>query len=167
MQHLQDKSKFIFYGVEVRKLKKQFYTLGESSLAPVGSHCILELFGCPGALLNDLEFIQIAVQKAAQSANTTLLKEVSYQFKPHGVTALALLSESHISIHSWPESGYMAVDVFTCGTHTKPERACQSLIEAFQASNHSLITLHRGQFAPTMRSTIQRLDTQAPTELSA
>jgi S-adenosylmethionine decarboxylase len=59
------------------------------------------------------------------------------------VTGLALLAESHISIHTWPESGYAAVDVFTCGDHTMPERACQVLIEELQSGHHKLTSFRR------------------------
>jgi S-adenosylmethionine decarboxylase len=139
-------------------MKKQFYSPNQVASLPIGSHCILELFGCPSALLDDVQFIQNTIKEAVKKAKATLLEEVSYQFEPFGVTALALLSESHISIHTWPETGYIAVDVFTCGQHTQPELACLCFIEAFQASNHSLMTIHRGQFAPTIRSTIQNLE---------
>ena len=53
------------------------------------------------------------------------MHKIHHRFEPQGVTGLALLAESHISIHTWPESGYAAVDVFTCGDHTMPENACQ------------------------------------------
>jgi S-adenosylmethionine decarboxylase len=59
------------------------------------------------------------------------------------VTGLALLAESHISIHTWPESGYAAVDVFTCGDHTMPERACQVLWEELGAGHHKLTSFRR------------------------
>ena len=54
------------------------------------------------------------------------------------MTGLALLAESHISIHTWPETGYAAVDVFTCGDHTMPDRACQELREKLRAGRHAL-----------------------------
>ncbi len=99
-------------------------------------HCILELYDCPANLLDDACYIQQMLREAAQKAKSTLLGEVSHQFEPHGVTALALLAESHISIHTWPETGYVAVDVFTCGSHTQPEAACTFLIQALQAGRH-------------------------------
>jgi S-adenosylmethionine decarboxylase len=117
--------------------------LGDRSLAPVGMHCILELYDCPANLLNDLEFIQQTLRTAAEKACSTLLGEVAHQFNPHGVTALALLAESHISVHTWPELGYVAADVFTCGTHTQPETACAFMITAFQAEHHCLYSLPR------------------------
>jgi S-adenosylmethionine decarboxylase len=117
--------------------------LGDKPLAPVGTHCILELYDCPSKLLNDASYIQASLQEAAKQAESTLLREVLHQFDPQGVTALALLAESHISIHTWPEKGYAAVDVFTCGQHTKPEQACYYLIQVLKAEQHSLCTLQR------------------------
>jgi S-adenosylmethionine decarboxylase len=70
------------------------------------------------------------------------------------VTGLALLAESHISIHTWPESGYAAVDVFTCGDHTMPERACEVLVEELGALRHKLTSFRRetpGSIAATPR----------------
>jgi S-adenosylmethionine decarboxylase len=124
---------------------------GDITLIPVGTHCILELYGCPEHLLNDVVVIKQALKEAAKSARSTLLDEVSYQFSPHGVTALALLAESHISIHTWPERGYLAADVFTCGEHTKPEDACQFLLETFRAQNHSFLKLPRGRSITDIR----------------
>jgi S-adenosylmethionine decarboxylase len=117
--------------------------LGDKSLAPVGMHCILELYGCPSSLLDDPSFIRKHLQEAAKQAKSTLLGEVLHEFEPQGVTALMLLAESHISIHTWPERGYAAVDVFTCGQHTEPEKACLYLADVFQAREHSLSKVPR------------------------
>jgi S-adenosylmethionine decarboxylase len=73
-----------------------------------------------------------------QRAGATLLQLISHRFDPQGVTGLALLAESHLSIHTWPESGYAAVDVFTCGDHTMPELACNELVQALEAGRYSL-----------------------------
>lgn len=109
----------------------------------VGTHCILELYGCPATVLNDASKIQRSLREASRVADSTLLGEIHHAFQPHGVTALALLAESHISVHTWPETGYAAVDVFTCGAHTMPEKACVYLVEALQASNYTLQTVAR------------------------
>lgn len=122
---------------------------------PVGVHCMLELYGCPVELLNDIEFIKQTLADAAEIARSTLLERISHQFLPHGVTALALLAESHISIHTWPENGYIAADVFTCGEHTKPVDACQFIARAFKSSKHLLMKLPRGQFSPTVQPHIE------------
>jgi S-adenosylmethionine decarboxylase len=109
----------------------------------IGKHCILELYDCNHERLDDEAFLRDAITDAAKRAGATLLHLVTHHFEPQGVTGLALLAESHISIHTWPESGYAAVDVFTCGDHTMPERACQVLIEALEAGNHKLTSFRR------------------------
>ncbi|MEB3272724.1 MAG: adenosylmethionine decarboxylase [Prochlorothrix sp.] len=116
--------------------------LGDNSVTPIGTHCILELYGCPSSLLDDPAFITQALRDAAVAAEATLLSEVVHEFDPQGVTGLALLSESHISIHTWPEMHYAAVDVFTCGS-SKPEKGCYYLMEVLQASDHSLQVIKR------------------------
>ncbi|MGG6296663.1 adenosylmethionine decarboxylase [Leptolyngbya sp. AN02str] len=126
-------------------MNDKFASLNEFDSIPVGKHCILELYGCPAHLLNNVRFIEKSLREAAKHAQSTFLKRVSYRFNPHGVTALVLLAESHISVHTWPESGFIAADVFTCGEHTQPERACNYLIAVFEAQKHSLITMPRGR----------------------
>lgn len=109
----------------------------------VGKHCILELYDCDCARLDDEDFLRSAISNAALRAGATLLQLISHRFLPHGVTGLALLAESHISIHTWPESGYAAVDVFTCGDHTMPETACRVLVDELRAERHILRSFRR------------------------
>lgn len=109
----------------------------------VGRHCIYELQGGDPHLLDDEDFIKDAMKQAAEASGATLLGMVSHKFEPQGVTAVALLSESHISIHTWPEHGYAAVDAFTCGEHTNPEAACRSLRESLKATSGSMKLLSR------------------------
>ena len=71
----------------------------------VGKHCILELYNCDPAKLDDEAFLRTAITSAAKRAGATLLNLITHRFEPQGVTGLALLAESHISIHTWPESG--------------------------------------------------------------
>jgi S-adenosylmethionine decarboxylase len=111
--------------------------------AMVGKHCILELYGCDVARLDDEDFLRATLSVAARRAGATLLNLITHRFEPQGVTGLALLAESHISIHTWPESGYAAVDVFTCGDHTMPERACSLLARELGASGRKLTSLRR------------------------
>jgi S-adenosylmethionine decarboxylase len=113
-------------------------------LANIGTHCIVELYGCPRELLNDEQFVKDALREATSHGLATLMGEVSHRFDPQGVTALALLAESHISIHTWPEHGYAAADIFTCGDHANPQKASDFLIMKFQAERHSLTKLVRG-----------------------
>ena len=120
----------------------------------IGKHCILELYDCNHERLDDEAFLRDSITDAAKRAGATLLHLVTHHFEPQGVTGLALLAESHISIHTWPESGYAAVDVFTCGDHTMPEQACQVLIEALEAGNHKLTSFRRE--TPTAIAEAQR-----------
>lgn len=118
--------------------------LGFGTLETTGTHCMVELYGCPPELLNDENAIKLALREAVDEGFADLLDEVSHQFTPQGVTALGLLSESHISIHTWPEHGYAAADVFTCGQRAKAEKACRYLVDALQADRHEFIKLIRG-----------------------
>jgi len=109
----------------------------------VGKHCILELYGCDSAKLDDEAFLRDTITAAAKRAGATLLNLITHRFEPQGVTGLALLAESHISIHTWPESGYAAVDVSTCGDHTMPEKACAVLAAELSANDHKLTSFRR------------------------
>ena len=111
-------------------------SIGDTDL--VGKHCILELYDCDQARLDDEAFLRTTITNAAKRAGATLLNLITHRFEPQGVTGLALLAESHISIHTWPETGYAAVDVFTCGDHTMPEQACQVLAEELRAGRSAL-----------------------------
>jgi len=111
---------------------------------PIGSHCILELYGCPATLLSSREGVQQALQAAARAAGAHLVEVLAHGFEPRGVTALGLLAESHVAIHTWPEVGYAACDVFTCGAHVAPEQACLYLAQAMQAEHYTLKRLPRG-----------------------
>jgi len=116
---------------------------GLDATAPVGKHCILELYHCNPQKLDDEDFLRNTITAAVLQAGATLLNLITHQFEPQGVTGLALLAESHLSIHTWPEAGYAAVDVFTCGDHTMPERACERLWRDLEATSHSLRSFRR------------------------
>jgi len=113
-------------------------------VATLGSHTILELYDCPSDLLDDEYQVRAFVREAATRARCTLLGELSHHFEPQGVTAIALLAESHISAHTWPEAGYVAVDIFTCGESTLPEEAARYLCRMFEARRHEIRRLERG-----------------------
>jgi len=126
-----------------------------SAVNMVGKHCILELYECDASKLNDEAFLRTTITTSAKLAGATLLNLITHRFEPQGVTGLALLAESHISIHTWPENGYAAVDVFTCGNHTMPERACEILCRELVARDFSLKTFQReapGALTNTIRN---------------
>ena len=115
----------------------------EEKLSHQGKHCLLELYKCDYEKLNDESFLRCSLNRAAKLANATVLNLISNKFEPQGVTAIALLSESHISIHTWPESNYSAIDIFTCGQNMLPELASQYLIDVLKAEEHSLRVFER------------------------
>ncbi len=112
-------------------------------MSHVGVHCIMEIYGCPHEILDDHAFIQSALKDAAKRAGATWLGEASHRFEPQGVTALGLLAESHITVHTWPEVGYAAADCFTCGDHTIAEEACRHLARALKANRSELVRIPR------------------------
>ena len=125
----------------------------EKKLTHQSKHLLLELYRCDCEKLNDESFLRCNLNKAAKLANATVLNIVSNKFEPQGVTAIALLAESHISIHTWPESNYSAVDIFTCGTNMLPELAGQYLIESLMAKEHSLRVIERNPPVEVFRQT--------------
>ena len=97
-------------------------------------HILFTLKGCPFDLLDDELYIREVLVNATQLTESTLLDISSYKFSPCGVTAIALLAESHISIHTWPETGVAKCDIFTCGDKCLPEKAVEYMKEAFKAT---------------------------------
>ncbi|MFZ9728828.1 MAG: adenosylmethionine decarboxylase, partial [Candidatus Nanopelagicaceae bacterium] len=81
----------------------------------MGKHYLLNLYGCPFDRLDNSLFLMELLENAAAASGATVCETIFKQFDPQGVTVLCLLSESHISIHTWPEKGEAAVDIFTCG----------------------------------------------------
>jgi S-adenosylmethionine decarboxylase len=116
-----------------------------------GKHFILEMYDCPTGPLNDPAFVRRALREAVKESGCTLVDDVVHQFEPQGVTGLAILAESHISIHTWPEAEYAAADVFTCGQKADPAKACAYLVRAFRAGQHTQTELARGELIATLR----------------
>ena len=125
--------------------KKQIYSSlsNDDKLRHQSKHLLLELYRCDYEKLNDESFLRCSLNRAAKLAKATVLNLMSNKFEPQGVTAIALLAESHISIHTWPESNYSAVDIFTCGQNMLPELASQYLIKVLNAEEHSLRVIER------------------------
>ena len=123
----------------------------DEKLIHQSKHLLLELYKCDNEKLNDESFLRCTLNRAAKLANATVLNLISKKFEPQGVTAIALLAESHISIHTWPESNYSAVDIFTCGQNMLPELASQYLLEALKAEEHSLRVIERDPPAAVLK----------------
>ncbi len=108
----------------------------------VGRHVICEFWGASN--LQEAEHTEHALQHAVDAGGATLIKTVVHQFSPHGVTAVAVLAESHLSIHTWPEMGYAAVDYFTCGSHVDTDAMLASLRSSYLPERVETRELARG-----------------------
>jgi len=100
-----------------------------------GRHLILDLDGCDPLILDDYGLLTEFMENAMYLAGANLLHLIGEKFQPQGVTLLALLSESHSSIHTWPELGYAAIDLYTCGDTTNTQKAADFLIKECKATN--------------------------------
>ena len=98
-----------------------------------GRHLILDLYGCDSGILDDYEELQRLLETSLVMANATILRIIGEKFKPQGVTLLALLAESHASVHTWPCEGYCAIDLYTCGDKTQTHRAAEFLKKKLKA----------------------------------
>lgn len=97
----------------------------------MGHHILVSLYGISFGLLDDLDAIRAAFERAVETCGATVLNRFSHQFHPQGVTIVYALAESHISIHTFPETGSCAIDVYTCG-HMDSKKGMQVLIDHFK-----------------------------------
>jgi S-adenosylmethionine decarboxylase len=110
----------------------------------LGIHNLIELYGCEYGRINKTERVESFMVEAALESGATVVDKVFHQFSPHGISGVVIISESHLAIHTWPEFGYAAVDVFTCGDTIDHARLQQALIGFFQAKSHTVTTIFRG-----------------------
>lgn len=108
-----------------------------------GRHLVVEYRGCDLAVLDNDEVLRSAMEAAATAADTTVVKTVVHRFAPQGVSVVVVIEESHLSLHTWPEAGYAAVDFYTCG-ECDPIRAHDVLVKALRADEAEIMLLHRG-----------------------
>jgi len=113
-------------------------------LNALGTHLLIEFYDCDKKALNDERFIEKLFIKAAQEAKATVVEQVFHKFSPHGVSGVVVISESHLAVHTWPEYGYAAVDVFTCGTEIDPWIAQQVIREGLKSENSTAMEMKRG-----------------------
>ena len=113
----------------------------------LGRHLLLELNDCDREVLDDLDYIRQAMRGAAKQAGATIVGESFHKFDPIGVTGIVAIAESHLCIHTWPEYGYAAADVFTCGDDFDPHQAAELLIEKLSCVHPSITEIQRGQLA--------------------
>lgn len=110
----------------------------------LGRHLLVELQECDRMALNDLDFIRDAMITAAVTCGAAVLGDSFHRFSPQGVSGVVVIAESHLSIHTWPEYGYAAVDIFTCGTTVEPEKAAETLIAKLGSKTTSQTEIQRG-----------------------
>ena len=120
------------------------YFAGQGDEVYAGRHLILDLWEAKG--LDDIDYMESVLREAVEASGATLLHFHLHHFTPNdGISGVAVLAESHISVHTWPERDYAAFDIFMCG-EARPEVAAKVIADAFKPGQHELKTLIRGRF---------------------
>ena len=110
----------------------------------LGIHLLIELCSCNSAKINDVDYIEKIMVQAAETAGAKVLKTAFQDFNPQGVSGVVVIAESHLTIHTWPEFGYAAVDIFTCGTTVEPWKAAGFLRQELEAHEYQIRDFQRG-----------------------
>jgi len=112
----------------------------------LGRQILVEFYNCNPNILNDQDQIRDIMVEAVRRSGATIVTDTFHTFSPHGVSGVVVIAESHVAIHTWPEYGYAAVDIFTCGETIDPWVIQKYLEEHFEAGNISSMELKRGLF---------------------
>jgi S-adenosylmethionine decarboxylase proenzyme len=110
----------------------------------LGRHLILEYHGCCASELDDIEFLENTILEATRATRATIVHSHFHRYAPQGVSGAVVISESHVTIHTWPEFGYMAADVFTCGESVDPWAFHHQLLKTIRVERTSSVELRRG-----------------------
>ncbi len=110
----------------------------------LGRHILAEFFECDPNILNNINLIEKFMVEAALECGATIVQKCFHLFAPFGVSGVVIISESHLAIHTWPELGYAAVDLFTCGEQCDPKVAYEYLLKCFNCKEGSFSQLNRG-----------------------
>jgi S-adenosylmethionine decarboxylase len=110
----------------------------------LGTHIVCELSGCDTKALTDVDAVRGMMIGAAKASRATVMEVAFHRFEPQGVSGVVVLAESHISIHTWPETGYAAMDFYTCGDHTDPWLAAEFAAKALGAKTMLTTEVKRG-----------------------
>lgn len=113
----------------------------------LGKHILVEYYGGDEEIFSSPEIIEEKMNVAAKLANATIVKSVFHHFNPYGVSGVIVIAESHLTIHTWPEYGYAAVDIFTCGESVDPWRAFDYLEKEFKVEKSVTQEIARGVIA--------------------
>ncbi|MGC8487756.1 MAG: adenosylmethionine decarboxylase [Clostridia bacterium] len=110
----------------------------------LGRHVLAEVHGCESQVLNDIGAVERIMVEAALNAGAEVREVAFHKFSPQGVSGVVVISESHLAVHTWPEHGYAAVDVFTCGEAVNPWDACRHIVQQFGAKQFTASETLRG-----------------------
>jgi S-adenosylmethionine decarboxylase len=108
----------------------------------MGNHLLLEVYNVKYDLLNDTQSLISTMKRGIEKAQMTILNVFSHEFIPQGVTIVIALSESHVSCHTWPEEGSIAIDVYTCGSG-RPKMVALELLKYLNSENYKIRHLDR------------------------
>lgn len=111
----------------------------------LGNHILVEFYGCDPKVLNDVKAIEEAMLKAAIDSGATIVSHDFHEFNPHGVSGVVVIAESHLTIHTWPEYEYAAVDLFTCGDTVDAWKGFVLLRNKLDSGHISTVEMKRGQ----------------------
>ena len=112
------------------------------SFSYTGTHVVADFWH--GKVIKTKKELEILLKEAAKAANLTVLKLSIHKFNPQGITGVILLAESHIAVHTWPEIGYIAVDVFTCGKKAQPKKALKFFEDYLEPKKVDIKEIKRG-----------------------
>lgn len=111
---------------------------------PGGYHLMMELYGCDQEKINSRKFLHQIVMAAVKQVGLTNLGSRFHQFEPHGVTGFTLLAQSHISLHTWPEYGYLVLDIFTCGDQAQADQLADHFLRRLHPSRVNRQVMRKG-----------------------
>jgi len=110
----------------------------------LGRHLIAEFADCDGQKLADVDYVEECLNEAVRKSGATIIRSVFHRYNPQGVSGVVVIAESHLSIHTWPEYNYAAVDFFTCGDSVDPYKAYEYMKKMLNSRNSEVKELERG-----------------------
>ena len=113
-------------------------------IQPIGRHLIVEYYACPGEILDNTDLIEELMKEAALASGAHIRSSNFHKFDPIGVSGVIIIQESHLTIHTWPDQGYAAVDIFTCGDSVDPWKAYEALKNSLKCTDSRTREMFRG-----------------------
>jgi len=110
----------------------------------LGRHLIVEYAECQNEILNNIDLLEQYMNESVRKSGATIVSSKFHKYNPQGISGVVVIAESHLSIHTWPEYGYAAVDFFTCGDAVDPYKAFEYMKEMLKSQSASVRELKRG-----------------------